>query len=579
MHRQGVLAVGPLTFATLASGMLGCPSDVPQPKSAWIARDESFQPIRILVDDNADFSTSDDACASRRDSGGAFVAATKAALAKAGFTLVDSEGAPHDAVAKVAVAWSHCDSAWTGGTVTVALTPGAAETQGWPFECFGSVYRLVCRRETEVVEEAVRRLIATPQVVALRERAASKRLEPTVAHVRESASAAPPGWLGVATRNGNGGATVVKIAAESPAKSAGLQPGDEIVAIDSVKVSSTGDLQDAIGALHAGDPIVIKARRNGEKRELRVTLASAPRFQNMEGPSGAAAAPIAAAPPAASVAATPAAPVAQPAPSTPAAFLAAAPQPAAYALIVGIDRYRDVPAAPGARNDAETFAKLASRTLGLRDDHVRVALDDHATKSDVLSGLSWLKEKATAGSRIYFFYSGHGAPTPDSTTYLLPYDGNPKDIAGTALPMGDVMKQLGETKAKEVLAIVDACFSGAGGRSVLPPGARPLMRVTESAPSAKMALFTASQGDEISGPAPGENAGVFTKWVTTALGTGQADGDGDGQVSLKELADWVGPRVARDAKRDNREQHPKLVVGSNVGGAEGFIVEYGIVGK
>ena len=261
------------------------------------------------------------------------------------------------------------------------------------------------------------------------------------------------------------------------------------------------------------------------------------------------------------------------------ALVSAAPQPGAYALIIGIDRYRDVPGAPGARADAEAFARIARKTLGLKDDHIQVALDDRATRSDVLRGLQWLKQNVAAGGRVYFFYSGHGAPATDQSTYLLPFDGNPKDLADSAVPMSEVMKKLGETGAKEVLAMVDACFSGAGGRSVLPPGARPLMRVKEAEPTAHMALFSASQGDEISGPATGGGAGVFTKYVTTALGTGQADINGDGQVSLQELSDWVTPRVAREARTDNREQHPRLIVGNGVGSAGNFIIEYGLATK
>jgi hypothetical protein len=102
------------------------------------------------------------------------------------------------------------------------------------------------------------------------------------------------------------------------------------------------------------------------------------------------------------------------------------------------------------------------------------------------------------------------------------------------------------------------------------------MRVKEEPPGAHVALFTASRGDEISGPAPGESAGVFTKYLTAGLGSGQADIDGDGQLSLQELSDWVSPRVAHDAKVDKREQHPKLVVGSGLGSAKEFVVEYGI---
>jgi len=260
-------------------------------------------------------------------------------------------------------------------------------------------------------------------------------------------------------------------------------------------------------------------------------------------------------------------------------FVSATPQPASYALIVGIERYRDVPAATGARADAELFAQVARQTLGLTDDHVRVALEDHATRSDVVSGLEWLTQSVPAGGRVYFFFSGHGAPAVDQSTYLLPYDGNPKSVNTSALAMSEVMRRLGDTRAKEVVAFVDSCFSGAGGRSVLPPGARPLMRVKEPPPAAHVGLFTASQADEISGPASGENLGAFTKYLTQGMGTGQADINGDGQISLQELSEWVTPRVARDAKKDNREQHPKLVVGASMGSASNLIVEYGLASK
>jgi len=126
---------------------------------------------------------------------------------------------------------------------------------------------------------------------------------------------------------------------------------------------------------------------------------------------------------------------------------------------------------------------------------------------------------------------------------------------------------------------VDSCFSGAGGRSVLPPGARPLVRVQEAKPAAQVALLTASAGDEISGPAPGERVGLFTKYLTEGLGRGAADLDGDGQVSLQELLDYVKPRVARDAKKDSREQTPQLVKGSGFADARHVSVAWGFPTK
>jgi hypothetical protein len=63
--------------------------------------------------------------------------------------------------------------------------------------------------------------------------------------------------------------------------------------------------------------------------------------------------------------------------------------------------------------------------------------------------------------------------------------------------------------------------------------------------------------------------------VTEGVGRGEADVDGDGQVTLQELAGWVKPRVEREAKAQGRDQSPQL---SSPSGAQpsDMVVAHGV---
>ena len=257
-------------------------------------------------------------------------------------------------------------------------------------------------------------------------------------------------------------------------------------------------------------------------------------------------------------------------------LISASPQPTAFALVVGIEKYRDVTPATGARHDAERVAEMMRQTFHISDERMKVLLDDRATRTDIVKQVKWLQQNVTAGGRIYVYFSGHGAPEPSSgVSYIVPYDGDPQYLGESALKMSDILTDLEKTKAKDVLVVADSCFSGAGGRSVLAPGTRPLVLVEPVKTTARVALLSASSGAEISGPAPGGKGGLFSKYFLQALGSGQSDMNGDGQISLKELEDWIKPRVKREAKKANRDQTPSLQIGRKIGDPQEFIVGWG----
>ena len=234
-------------------------------------------------------------------------------------------------------------------------------------------------------------------------------------------------------------------------------------------------------------------------------------------------------------------------------------RPDDFALVVGIEGYQNIPAADFAERDARTVSKYLQK-LGVPEENVILLTGQRATRTGLAKYLEeWLPHNVTENSRVYFYYSGHGAPDPkDGTSYLVPWDGDPSFLKTSAYPVSRVYKQLGGLKAKEAIVLLDACFSGAGGRSVIAKGSRPLVTMVEAPPSdAKVAVLAASSGDEITGSLDEQAHGLFTYYLLKGI-QGAADAGRTGHVSMDQLYSYVKKSVEKAARRQNRDQTPQL---------------------
>ncbi|MBI5970053.1 MAG: caspase family protein [Deltaproteobacteria bacterium] len=103
----------------------------------------------------------------------------------------------------------------------------------------------------------------------------------------------------------------------------------------------------------------------------------------------------------------------------------------------------------------------------------------------------------------------------------------------------------------EVTVVLDACFSGAGGRSVLAKGARPLVMTTDaSVISSNMAVLSATQGAQISSSSPEKGHGIFTCCFLKALK--------EGKKNIADIYEYIKPLVEDEAKQINVQQSPSI---------------------
>ncbi len=231
---------------------------------------------------------------------------------------------------------------------------------------------------------------------------------------------------------------------------------------------------------------------------------------------------------------------------------AAAAKPHAYAVVIGVSKYRHkLPAADFADADAQSVARYL-RALGYQDANIATLINDEASKGDFEKYFErWLPNHADAGSEVFVYYSGHGAPNvKNGDAYLVPYDGDPTYIAETGYPLKKMYEQLAKLPASKITVVMDSCFSGAGGRSVIAAGARPLVTVTQSVIPANITVLAASAGDQISNSYQDKGHGLFTYYFLKGL---REKGD-----DMRAVYEFLKPEVSGYARRElNADQDPQ----------------------
>ena len=237
--------------------------------------------------------------------------------------------------------------------------------------------------------------------------------------------------------------------------------------------------------------------------------------------------------------------------------------PHAYAVVIGIEKYlgSDIPPAKYASRDAQAM-KLHLRALGFPERNIHIVTDTHATQGILKAEIRWLRNNTDAQSTIFFYFSGHGAPDPDSQeAYLVTSDVELADLADTAFPLKKLYDDLNSLPAKRILVALDSCFSGAGGRSVLETGARPLVAVHMGSSSVgKIVVLSAAAHDQISGITQRGEHGIFTYYLLKSLNESLKDSSGkSGEVPVERLYTYVKPRVEDAARRHNRSQTPQIL--------------------
>ena len=163
------------------------------------------------------------------------------------------------------------------------------------------------------------------------------------------------------------------------------------------------------------------------------------------------------------------------------------------------------------------------RQQGVPEDHIVFLKDGQATSRRVRDSFPAFLSKALPGDLLFFYYTGHGYKSDDGrTTYFATYDAG-EDVEGWATEsiVRDVERYFGGSRA---LLTADTCYSGSLSAQTQRLGRR-----------VSYASLTSSSASQLST----ENW-TFTEMLLEGLrGKSFADINGDGQVTLSELAEDI----------------------------------------
>ena len=149
-----------------------------------------------------------------------------------------------------------------------------------------------------------------------------------------------------------------------------------------------------------------------------------------------------------------------------------------HALLVGIDNYPNPQnQLAGCRNDVDEFSEILRLRVQPESLHLKVLIDEAATRTRVIDTFRRHLGQATAGDTAIFYYSGHGSRErspevfwtiePDRLDETLVmwdsrepggWDLADKELAALIRPLAK--------KGAHVVVILDSCLSGSGTRAI-----------------------------------------------------------------------------------------------------------------
>ncbi|MDF1878053.1 caspase family protein [Sulfurimonas sp. SAG-AH-194-C20] len=195
----------------------------------------------------------------------------------------------------------------------------------------------------------------------------------------------------------------------------------------------------------------------------------------------------------------------------------------AFALIIGINEYKNNTNVEYADYSALAFEKLAQTTLGVPKENIITLLNSDASSGQIKAKIAQIRDLPGEGGVIYLFYAGHGVPAKDGKVYMLPADMSADSIdLEPNLQLDKIYKNLTKSEASNIFIFMDSCFSGKDGKGkLLYKGVAPVLRTSKTEiRNKRLTVMTAGSNSDFANDFKAQEQRLFSYYLIQALSQG-----------------------------------------------------------
>ena len=234
-----------------------------------------------------------------------------------------------------------------------------------------------------------------------------------------------------------------------------------------------------------------------------------------------------------------------------------------WALIIGIDKYENVQNLSYAVKDAESIQDILVNSFDFSENNIALLTNEYATKQNILKSFSEITKNANDNDQVLIFFAGHGEtmdlPEGGELGYLLPVDGDSENLHLSSIGMDELRKIALMSKAKHILYLVDACYSGiaAIGSRGLDPKETPdyIKKITTD--KTRQIITAGRKGEKVIEKSEWGHS-AFTLNLKRGLQDRRANMNSDSFITASELHLFLSEKVSIDSENQQTPQFGRM---------------------